>query len=310
MLSFSVHTIIRGWRIKALGLSFVVVAILCPFARPAFGEAAPDFPAPLGFTVPDAPETQPQDLTNTAALVTAPTVETVNPLMLSPVIPKSYEPEHFHWRPAIQEALEFATVMHVKRLSDVDTLPDSGHGNFFVDYIRSVEGLHGWDDHDRFLIQYIQHSFQGASDARIELQNNPNGRSIEWGDPGYWHSRLVAMAWSGFWGAQFKIGPYSEAMIGNVGLANKYRKHPIPAGADYGLMAWSEFVVNPIFGTAWVVGEDALDRYVVRRVQNSGHERMFYMMRSFLTPSRSWANILRYKVPWYRETPNMVDTRQ
>jgi len=138
-------------------------------------------------------------------------------------------------------------------------------------------------------------------DSRIELQNNPYGRYVDWGGRGYWHTRMIAMVWNGLWGAQFKIGPYSEAMIGNVGLPNPYRVRPLPPGADYGLMAWSEFVVNPVFGTTWVVTEDLIDRYVIRRWEGKRNIYFMYAARAFLTPSRSWANLLRFKRPWYRE---------
>jgi len=223
------------------------------------------------------------------------------PLLDSPVLPVETKSESFHWRPALEETLLFSSIMHAKRLGDPDTGPEL-KGPWFKDYFRSVAGLHGWDDYDPFVVQYIGHSFHGASDSRIELQNNPNGRAIDWGMPGYWHSRAVAMAWSALWGTQFKIGPYSEAMIGNVGLPNQYRKHPLPDQCDYGTMAWSEFFVNPVGGTAWVMSEDLLDRYVVRRMEGKANRYFMYVARSFLTPSRAWANLMRFKVPWYRET--------
>jgi hypothetical protein len=68
-------------------------------------------------------------------------------------------------------------------------------------------------------------------------------------------------------------------------------------------MAWSEFFVNPVGGTAWVVTEDLLDRYVVRPMEGKSHPHFMYLARSFLTPSRSWANLLRFKRPWYRANP-------
>jgi hypothetical protein len=217
------------------------------------------------------------------------------------VRPVEAEHEHFHWGPALEETFFATSFMHVMRLTEPDTAPEL-KGVLFRDYYHSVAGLHGWDDYDPFIVQYMGHSFHGATDSRIELQNNPNGRTIDWGDPGYWHSRAVAMAWNALWGAQFKIGLYSEAMIGNVGLPNQYRKKPLPPNADYGTMAWSEFVVNPVGGTAWVMSEDILDRYVVRRMEGKTNRYFMYVARSFLTPSRAWANLLRFKRPWYRET--------
>jgi hypothetical protein len=232
---------------------------------------------------------------------TARATASVSPLSNASVRPVETKQEHFHWGPALAETFFFTSFMHAKRLADPDTIPEL-KGPLFLDYFRSVAGLHGWDDHDPFQVQYIGHSFHGATDSRIELQNNPNGRAIDWGQDGYWHSRCVAMAWNALWGAQFKIGPYSEAMIGNVGLPNQYRKRPIPPGAGYGRMAWSEFFVNPVGGTAWVVSEDLLDRYVVRRMEGKANRYFMYFARSFFTPSRAWANLLRFQLPWYRET--------
>ena len=218
-----------------------------------------------------------------------------------PVLPAVPSKEHFHWGPALAQTFLFTSIMHLKRLGDPDTGPEL-RGVLFPDYIHSLEGLHGWDDHDPFMVQYVGHSFHGATDSRIELQNNPNGRAIDWGDRGYWHSRLVAMGWSALWGAQFKIGLYSEAMIGNVGLPNQYRKKPLPPDTHCGIMAWSEFFVNPVLGTTWVVSEDLVDRYAIRKMEGRTNRYFMYVARSFLTPSRTWANLLRFKYPWYRET--------
>ena len=293
------------WSIYRLMLT--AMALACFSAAPALGQSGlsnlTDVESALLDSFPPAPSTAPPPNSGIAS----PVLPVGSPFLINEKPRFSTHREHFHWRAALRETFEFDTVMHLDRLTNIDTLPDSGHGNFFVDYIRSVEGLHGWDDHDPFVVQYIQHSFQGATDSRIELQNNPNGRAVEWGDPGYWHSRMVAMGWSAFWGAQFKIGPYSEAMIGNVGLPNEYRKKPLPPGADYGRMAWSEFVVNPVFGTVWIVSEDLLDRYVARPLEYKGHNYLTYPVRSILTPSRGWANLLRFKTPWYRKSRDVGD---
>jgi hypothetical protein len=89
-------------------------------------------------------------------------------------------------------------------------------------------------------------------------------------------------------------------MIGNVGLPNEYRKRPLPKGADYGKMAWSEFFVNPIGGTLWVTTEDLIDRYVIRKEEQAQtNVALLHLSQTFFLPSRSFANILRFKKPWY-----------
>ena len=285
------HSILR---IHCAALTLIVLGFGGSLLRASNGPAA----VKEALAEPSTTESHPEasvDL-NATALRTA----TLTPSFSAPVRPVEAQKEHFHWGPALAETFFFTSFMHAKRLTDPDTIPEL-KGPLFLDYFRSVEGLHGWDDHDPFQVQYIGHSFHGATDSRIELQNNPNGRTIDWGQDGYWHSRFVAMAWNALWGAQFKIGPYSEAMIGNVGLPNQYRKQPIPPDSGYGRMAWSEFVVNPVGGTAWVVTEDLLDRYVVERMEGKTNRYFMYLARSFLTPSRTWANMLRFKRPWYRE---------
>jgi len=91
-------------------------------------------------------------------------------------------------------------------------------------------------------------------------------------------------------------------MIGNVGLPNEYRKRPLPQGTDYGKMAWSEFFVNPIGGTLWVTTEDLIDRHVIRKEEQAEiNLRLLRLSQTFLLPSRSFANVLRFKKPWYGE---------
>ena len=70
-------------------------------------------------------------------------------------------------------------------------------------------------------------------------------------------------------------------------------------------MASSEFVVNPAFCTGWIVTEDLLDRCVVRRLGGGTNRYLMYVARSMLSPSRGWANLLRFKDPWYRENRNI-----
>ena len=52
-----------------------------------------------------------------------------------------------------------------------------------------------------------------------------------------------------------------------------------------------------------MVTEDALDKYVIRKWEartQSVPKRTFF--RIALNPARSFANVLRGKGPWYRET--------
>jgi hypothetical protein len=45
-----------------------------------------------------------------------------------------------------------------------------------------------------------------------------------------------------------------------------------------------------------------LDRFIVQRIENKFSNRVARgLVRSFLNPSRSFANLMRFKYPWRRD---------
>ena len=200
------------------------------------------------------------------------------------------KPDGFQWRPAIGQSLVFLAAQHGYALTQPKTR-EALNGKFWKDYTQSVKNLNGWDDGGRFFTNYIAHSMQGAFSGFIYVQNDPKARKQQFGVSGdYWRSRLKAMAWSAAWSTQFELGPISQASIGNVGL--------------HGKQTWGDIVVTPTVGTAMLVGEDAIDRFVMRRIErvsNSFYIRIF--ARMLLNPTRNFSNILRFKPPWYRDRP-------
>ncbi len=67
-------------------------------------------------------------------------------------------------------------------------------------------------------------------------------------------------------------------------------------------MAYVDLVVTPVVGTGWLVGEDLLDRYVIRYLERKIDNRVLrVLIKSFLNPTRSFANMLRGEKPWYRD---------
>jgi hypothetical protein len=105
----------------------------------------------------------------------------------------------------------------------------------------------------------------------------------------YWKSRFRALAWSAAYSTQFEIGMISEASLGNV------QNRPGRGGVV-------DLVVTPIGGLAFMVAEDALDRYVVRRFEK-WTQRIVprVLVRGLLNPNRAMANMLRGQVPWARD---------
>jgi hypothetical protein len=133
---------------------------------------------------------------------------------------------------------------------------------------------------------------EGGVTGFIFVQNDPSGTGLEFGkSPQYWKSRLKAMAWTTVYSTQFELGPFSEASIGNVGYHGTSQSGAV------------DLVITPICGFGWQVGEDALDRYLIQRIETLTENRVLLIFaRSVLNPTRSFANLIRGKVPWTRDT--------
>jgi hypothetical protein len=196
----------------------------------------------------------------------------------------------FKWLPAIKQSLLFLGVQHGYAMTQPKTRRDL-KGPFFKDYVRSVKSLHGWEDGGRFFTNYVAHPMQGALLGFIQIQNDPKGMNLSYeNSDAYWRSRLKALAWAAVWSTQFEIGPVSQASIGNVGL--------------HGKQTYVDLVVTPIGGFGLIVLEDFVDKHVIRSIERR-NSKSFYIKvtsRTFLNPSRSVANVLRFKTPWHRES--------
>jgi len=201
----------------------------------------------------------------------------------------------FRWGAAVAQSTLFTSVMHVYRITTEPSTRDELREPFFKDYLASLKGLRGWRDGDEFYVNYVGHPMQGAVSGFIQIHNDPSGVNEQVGrDKNYWRSRLKALGWSALVSIQFEIGPLSEASLGNVGMRpSEKSKHP---------MAYVDLVVTPTVGTAWLVGEDALDRYLIRKIEGKTDNRVLRaLVRGFLNPSRSFANLMRFKPAWYRD---------
>jgi hypothetical protein len=150
--------------------------------------------------------------------------------------------------------------------------------------------------------------------GNIFIQNDPSGRSARFGKSSvYWKSRLRAMTWAAAYSAYFEIGPVlSEAAIGNEGgytyipdcgwelaCVPKPGKSYKPPTNNTG---WVDFVVTPVVGTGWIVLEDAIEVEIVDKLVSDPHSATHNLLLAGLTPSRTMANFLAGKHPWYRPT--------
>jgi len=196
--------------------------------------------------------------------------------------------ESFRWGSAIKQSLMFLAIQHGYAFTQLKTR-EALKGKFFKDYVKSVKSLHGWADGGRFFTNYIAHPMQGAFTGFIQVQNDPKGLKQRFGTSAdYWRSRMKAMAWTAAWSTQFEIGPISQASIGNVGLKGK--------------QTYVDLVMTPIGGTAMLISEDAIDRFVMARIER-GTDNFYAIIfsRMLLSPTRTIANLFRFKTPWYRD---------
>ncbi len=202
--------------------------------------------------------------------------------------------EKFHWKPAIVQSLIFLGIQHGFRSTQERTRRELG-GNFFKDWARSVKNLRGWADGDGAFVNYVAHPLQGALTGRIFVNNSDRAKKQEFGNSKeYWSSRLKALAWSTAWSVQFEIGPFSEASYGNVGLTKKNGHSP---------MSYVDLVITPTVGTAVLIGEDAIDKYVFKNWLEKGDsgKLKIKLLRCLFMPTTTFANILRGKAPWKRD---------
>ncbi len=196
------------------------------------------------------------------------------------------------WKSTILQSASFLMIEQGFRIGTQPGTREALKGKFFDEWFKSVTATHGWGDGDDFLTNYIGHPMEGAVVGNIFVQNDPKGRKqvFNWGAE-YWNSRLKAMAWSTLYSTQFELGPISEASIGNVG----YQGSSLSGAVD--------LVITPLAGFGWQVGEDALDKYLVVRIERWTSNKAIQMFaRGVLNPTRSFANVMRLTVPWARDT--------
>jgi hypothetical protein len=208
----------------------------------------------------------------------------------TPIAPQTKPSERgFDWGPLLAHSFRFLAAQHAFRFATEPGTRQELRGPFFRDYWTSIKDLNHWRDGDPFYVNYIGHPMMGSVSGYIARQNDPGYRGVTLGSPQYWKSVRRSLLFSTVYSTQFEIGPLGECSLGNVGK--------IP-----GTQGYVDLVVTPLLGTGWMIGEDALDKYVVQRIERAT-TNLFWrsVARSALNPSRTFANVLRGKWPWYRD---------
>lgn len=246
-------------------------------------------------TIGDPSTSEGKDPANAAAIAPVP-ASYIRPVVVSPK--KSDYPtwkygsqSGVNWNGVMRDSLVFASIQHSFRIATEPGTREGLKGPFFPGWAHAAGNLHGWSDGDPFYVNYVGHPMQGAVAGYIWAQNDRSYLSAEFGaNREYWRSRLRATAFSFAYSALFEIGPYSEASIGNV-------------QSTWPQQGMVDHVVTPAVGMAWMVAEDALDHLVIKRFEEHVENPVLRVfVRGILNPSRSWANMMHFRVPWARDT--------
>jgi hypothetical protein len=220
--------------------------------------------------------------------------------------------EGYNWSGLIAQSLFFNLIENgVRVASDEQIRTLLATKPFWHDYVASLRqfNMRRWNDGDDFLVNYVGHPMQGAVSGFIEIQNDPTGREQEISAThAYWMSRFRAFLWATAYSTHSEISPLGEAGIGNEGGWT----YPLPCHTHCTKPAgytkytnntgWVDFIITPTVGSLWLVAEDTLDRFVSDRVQGGNRSRILpKILRGSLNPSRTMANAMRLKAPWYRD---------
>ncbi len=309
---------------RHLSLLFVAVVGSSPLAIAQIGSTsnhAPPAPIDTAYLTIDAPvpmaphesaSASDNSTAEGAAVIIAPTPKQ---LRLQSEIQRNSDcetgvrrgkPCRVDWARLLAESLFFVGAQHGGNIGmDHDTrvqlFGGIENGQFWSKYAYCVEHYRWsrWKDDDPFGVDYIGHPMMGAVTNSLYEQNDPKQRALMYENTRrYWMGRLRATAYSAAYSAQWKIGPLSEASIGNTGINYYIRARDGVWTNETGMQDW---FITPIGGLAWNVGEDAIDRFILSHVRHARRNKWVLLASSLTTPGKSAANIARVRAPYYRD---------
>ncbi len=176
---------------------------------------------------------------------------------------------------------------------------ETTHGPWFQRWFDSVTQWRWdrWSDDNPFLDDYVGHPMMGGITNYMWIQNDPKSMTVEFGNtPEYWRSRMRATLYSTAYSFEWKFGPFGEAGVGHNGDHFFHDR-----GTYTNETGWVELVTTPVGGLLWTMAEDAVDKHLVRKMEQKPHGAIALTAISVLTPARATANIFRFRPPWYRD---------
>ena len=211
----------------------------------------------------------------------------------------------YHWRAAFEESaaflgIEIAGYLKIDKGTWGVVKQDFDNGDFWSNYFKTLENFryNHWNDDDAWRTTWIGHPMSGSFVEFIWIQNAPKAAGLKYGKSWpYWKSRFLAMIPSAIYSAQWLLGPVSESSFGNEGLYY-YINH---AGKYSNGTGYCDLVVTPFGGLLWSVAEDLADLHFASKIRARTRNPFLLFASSFITPTKSGANLLRLKAPWYRD---------
>ena len=212
------------------------------------------------------------------------------------------------WRSLILQELFLVGVQHGFRLATEPKTRRELGGPFFADWAKIISNTqwNRWSDGDKWFTSHVAHPANGAVAAWIYRNNDTRARYLEqdFHNPVYRNTLLRSFAVATVAAALWKIGPLSEATIGHVGLYPTVDKWGLPI-RDGNRTGLNDYVLNGAVGIPIMVGEDWLDKHVARPLEGHTHSRArIDTICIFTIPARSFANLMAFERPWFRENRN------
>src|SRR5579872_890234 len=234
-------------------------------------------------------------------------------------VPPSHE--GFHWQQALQESFTFLLIEQAYVVHGDFGWVVSENGvpfnHYWRDYTQSLSSwIHsGWNDGDPNWYGYVGHPIQGSLTGFIQIQNDPQGEKLEFSRTRtYWWSRFKAFWWNAAYSTQWNLGPLSEVTVEKYGTKdrgpwNYDGSYPCYRHCVTGV-GQIDIVMTPLAGTGWLIGEDFLDKFIIKRIENhTTNTVLIDAVRLALNPTRGGANFLHGRAPWYRASRDVPTNR-
>jgi len=193
----------------------------------------------------------------------------------------------FQWDSYVKSNVHMLTWQHAWRILMQEKTRVGLRQPVFPQWGANIKAIpRSWGDGDGFVTNYVGHPYMGSIMGFLQVMHSPVDSRVEIGDAEYWKARSVTLAASAGASLQFEIGPLSEASLG---------LNPTKQGLV-------DFVMTPLMGTGFLVAEDAIDKYIIAKLETGKGVKTKRFLRCAMNPGRMAANLFAFRAPWSRDT--------